>query len=265
MLLIIFSSCKNYESRWYFREGLVFKIISQDKMLGISNYKDINNSLLLDSNQKQTIQFIQFDFDSNQVVSDFLLDFPNVRSIDFLKCSDLNLSRNNESVKSINIHSCQQVIKNLHQLENVGLIHYECSSDNKINFGNLAEFKKMKNLKCLELDLRENTILNNDIGSLDSLEVLRLNYVSFDEIPKSISKLNHLIELSINTDYEVTIPKCILKMKSLRELNFKGNPCVVYQFNKKYKNKYPNLKVLSWQRIPDLDQKYDNLKFGFIE
>lgn len=260
ILFILVCSCSEKINRRYIGDRLLIKIAVKNQTLQIMNAQDIINYMNLEKSQKEEIKLISVNIDSNQVLGNILNEFPNLAEIDFYNCNGLELSQNNTSVRKVKIVANYKVIKNLHQLENVGLIEYDCAIDNQINLGIFDEFKKMKHLKCLELDLRENTILNNDFGSFDSLEVLRLNYASFEEIPKSISKLKNLTTLAIHTDFEVKIPKCILKMKSLKQIYFTGNHCVVYKFNTKYKKKYPNLQVLSVQSIPDLDKKYDYLK-----
>lgn len=116
-----------------------------------------------------------------------------------------------------NLNAVPEWIKNLHSLKKLGLGGNKSLS----NFQEWIDFLP----PLLELNLYDNDIekLPDNIGSLNSLEVLILPNNQLTELPESFKKLNSLKKLDLSWNDITTLPEWINSLSSLEELNLRGN------------------------------------------
>ncbi|MAE68260.1 hypothetical protein CL635_00405 [bacterium] len=72
------------------------------------------------------------------------------------------------------------------------------------------------------------TVLPNDIGNLENLNVLRLHNNSITKLPSSIGKLSKLTRLDLKQNALTTLPPEIGSLTALQELNVERNPITVW-------------------------------------
>lgn len=119
------------------------------------------------------------------------------------------------AMPSAHIKAIPQQIGNIPQLENLVLLESRLSEIPK-------SFKKLNNLKHLNLVGDGKCAFPNDIANLDSVESIFL--ANFSKIPEEIFAIKSLKRLYLFRNNITSIPESIKNLVNLEELNLEGNP-----------------------------------------
>jgi Leucine-rich repeat (LRR) protein len=229
------------------KEKFISPPIDGSAFLVIDDTKQLDDLIKTDSLTKSRVLYVLWSLDSIVPITDYINEFPNLKEIEFYNnCSGIFVTNEIKNIKSIIIYDHGPKMLNLSKLASVEIIKYSCSYKDSKYFDDLVNFNNLKHL-VLYLHYKTKT-LDKRITNLNKLEKLDLLETELKTIPRSIRKMTSLRELTIDSEYEIKIPKFIFKMKSLRVLNIIGNDRFVQNFNREYKTKYPDLKIIALDR-----------------
>lgn len=116
-----------------------------------------------------------------------------------------------------NLQAVPEWVKNLHNLKKLGLGGNKYLS----NFQEWIDFlPPLVELNLYDIDIKA---LPDSIGTLNSLEVLKLPNNQLTKLPKSFMKLSNLKILDLSWNDITSLPEWINSLSSLEELNLRGN------------------------------------------